>query len=140
VQFNNRKKAVDNKVSSSGTTWTHTIPSAHETAIVYVRKGSVRIDGTQIEPQHTVFLSPDGDELTIEAVGNSAHEEVEILLLSGEPLLEPISTQGSMVMNTPQEVQMAYMDYQRGYMGLPWDHKLTDDEWKEHVRRNPSAY
>ena len=140
VQFNNRKKAVDNKVSSSGTTWTHTIPSAHETAIVYVRKGSVRIDGTQIEPQHTVFLSPDGDELTIEAVGNSAHEEVEILLLSGEPLREPISTQGSMVMNTPQEVQMAYMDYQRGNMGLPWDHKLTDDEWKEHVRRNPSAY
>jgi redox-sensitive bicupin YhaK (pirin superfamily) len=98
----------------------------------------VKIDGERIPPQHTVFLSPDGDELTIEASDNN--EEAEILLLSGEPIREPISTQGSMVMNTPQEVQRAYMDYQRGNMGMPWDHELNDDEWREHVKRNPSAY
>ncbi len=132
VQFNR------NNSNRSATTWTHTLPSAHETAIVYVRKGSVKIDGERIPPQHTVFLSPDGDELTVEASDNN--EEAEILLLSGEPIREPISTQGSMVMNTPQEVQRAYMDYQRGNMGMPWDHELNDDEWREHVKRNPSAY
>ena len=146
VQFNssnnenNRKEAVKRTSSSAATTWRHTLPSAHETAIVYVRKGSVRIDGVEIPPLHTVFLSPVGDELTIEASGKIAIEEAEILLLSGEPIRESIATQGSMVMNTPQEVQGAYMDYQRGKMGMPWDHKLTDDEWREHVKRNPSAY
>lgn len=121
-------------------TWRHTLPSAHETAIVYVRKGAVSINGVRVPPQHTVFLSPDGDDLIIETSENDALEEAEVLLLSGEPLREPIATQGSMVMNTPQEVQRAYMDYQRGNMGMPWDHKLTDDEWREHVTRNPSAY
>ncbi len=145
VQFNssnneNTRKEAVKKTSSSAATWRHTLPSAHETAIVYVRKGTVRIDGVEIPPLHTVFLSPDGDELTIEASGNNATEEAEILLLSGEPIREPIATQGSMVMNTPREVQGAYMDYQRGKMGMPWDHKLTDNEWREHVKQNPSAY
>ncbi|KAL3758827.1 hypothetical protein ACHAWU_007944 [Discostella pseudostelligera] len=136
VQFNCNNSY--RKSGTSATTWTHVLPSTHETAIVYVRKGSVKIDGERIPPQHTVFLSPDGDELTIEASSNN--EEAEILLLTGEPIREPISTQGSMVMNTPQEVQRAYMDYQRGNMGMPWDHKLSDDEWREHVKQNPSAY
>ena len=45
-----------------------------------------------------------------------------------------------MVMNTQGEIQKAYMDYQRGYMGIPWDNKLTDEEWTEHVKQNPSQY
>jgi hypothetical protein len=43
-------------------------------------------------------------------------------------------------MNTQGEIQKAYSDYQRGYMGLPWDHSLNDDEWSEHVKKNPSMY
>jgi hypothetical protein len=51
-----------------------------------------------------------------------------------------IASQGSMVMNTQQEIQEAYMDFQRGFMGLPWSEKLTDEEWMEHVKANPSKY
>ena len=66
--------------------------------------------------------------------------KADVLLLSGEQIKEPIASQGSMVMNTQGEIQKAYMDYQRGFMGMPWDHKLSDDEWREHVEQNPSLY
>ena len=118
------------------TTWKHILPATHETAILYIRQGSVQIDGQRIPPHHTVYLTPDGEELTIEALEG----EADVLLLSGEQIKEPIASQGSMVMNTQGEIQKAYMDYQRGFMGMPWDHKLSDDEWREHVEQNPSLY
>ena len=85
-------------------------------------------------------------------------ESVDILLLGGQPLyeeystssgstsrtssttLEPVSMQGSMVMNYPHEIQQAYLDYQKGKMGLPWDHQLTDQQWKQHITKFPSQY
>ncbi|KAG7345805.1 pirin-like protein [Nitzschia inconspicua] len=97
-------------------------------------------------------------------------ETVDVLVLTGQPLyerfvnsnnnnnnnnsmsssssssertsstVEPISMQGSMVMNFPHEIETAYVDYQMGKMGRPWDHELTDDEWKQHVERYPNIY
>ena len=124
------------KDKSTSSTWTHTLPSTHETAILYVKKGSIHINDERIAPHNTVYLSPDGEQLTIK----SLEGEADVLLLSGQPLREPIASQGSMVMNTQGEIQNAYMDFQRGFMGVPWDHKLTDDEWREHVKQNPSMY
>ena len=43
-------------------------------------------------------------------------------------------------MNTEKEIQEAYLDYQRGFMGLPWSEKLPDEEWTEHIKKNPSKY
>jgi len=122
--------------NGAASTWTHTLPSTHDTAILYIRKGSVQIDGQRIASHHTVYLTPDGKQLTITA----SEGEADVLLLSGEPLREPITSQGSMVMNTEGEIQKAYMDYQRGFMGLPWDHTISDEEWRDHVRQNPSRY
>lgn len=51
-----------------------------------------------------------------------------------------IVSEGSMVMNTDGEIQLAYADYQRGFMGLPWSEKLSDEEWREHVKKHPSMY
>ena len=45
-----------------------------------------------------------------------------------------------MVMNYPHEIENAYRDYQMGKMGLPWDHEMTDEEWKKHVEKYPSQY
>ena len=89
-------------------------------------------------------------------------EIVDLLILAGQPLyetysqtvmgggsggglstsntLEPVAMQGSMVMNYPQEVESAYRDYQLGKMGRPWDHDLTDEEWREHVQSFPCRY
>lgn len=124
------------QAKQSAPCWTHNIPSTHATAILYIRKGSVEIDDQRIPPHHTVYLTPSGEQLTIKALEG----EADILLLSGEPLREPIASQGSMVMNTQGEINNAYADYQRGFMGMPWDHTLNDAEWNEHVKQNPSMY
>ena len=124
------------QTNKSALCWTHTLPPTHTTAILYIRKGSVQIDDQRIPPHHTVYLTPGGEQLAIKALEG----EADVLLLSGEPLREPIASQGSMVMNTQGEIQRAYSDYQRGFMGMPWEHTLNDDEWREHVKQNPSMY
>jgi redox-sensitive bicupin YhaK (pirin superfamily) len=46
-----------------------------------------------------------------------ANSESKILLLSGEPLNEPIAGHGPFVMNTYEEIQQAFADYHRGRLG-----------------------
>ena len=59
-----------------------------------------------------VVLSQEGDALVIEA-----KEEVKALLLSGQPLNEPIVGHGPFVMNTMDEIKQAFVDFQSGGFG-----------------------
>jgi quercetin 2,3-dioxygenase len=131
-----------------GCEWRHVIPPTHETALFYVRKGSVMVISDDVTattnavvvPTHTtVVLGVQGTELVLR---NDASSKVsaDILVLTGVPLREPIAAQGSMVMNSPIEIQEAYRDYQAGKMGIPWKESLSEEEWKVHVRNNPSWY
>ena len=58
------------------------------------------------------MLFRSGDALVIEA-----HEEVKALLLSGQPLNEPIVGHGPFVMNTMEEIRQAFVDFQSGAFG-----------------------
>uniref|UniRef100_A0A7S1VIS5 Pirin C-terminal domain-containing protein n=1 Tax=Grammatophora oceanica TaxID=210454 RepID=A0A7S1VIS5_9STRA len=125
------------KLLESGAKWEHELPSDHYNAILYVRQGNVKVGGsTNVDPHHTAFLKSNGSRLVVEAGGGPA----DFILLTGAPLNEPVAAQGSMVMNTQSEIQTAYGDYQLGRMGLPWNEKLSDEDWRKHVRQNPSAY
>jgi hypothetical protein len=81
------------------------------TATVVPLHGSVRIEGTEV-PADSVARLGDGDSLALEAVG-----PVSLMLLAGEPLREPIAHYGPFVMNTHQEIEQAFLDYQQGRMG-----------------------
>ncbi len=63
-----------------------------------------------------VLLTQDGDELRIENPAE-ARETLEILVLAGVPLNEPVVRYGPFVMNTPDEIRQAIEDYRSGRMG-----------------------
>ena len=81
------------------------------TALV-VLAGQVRVDGHTAGPAQLVVLSQEGDALTL-----SAQTQVQALLLSGQPLNEPIVGHGPFVMNTTQEIRQAILDFNSGRFG-----------------------
>jgi len=58
-----------------------------------------------------MFLQ-EGDALVIDA-----KEDVQALLLSGQPLNEPIVGHGPFVMNTMDEIKQSFVDFQSGGFG-----------------------
>jgi hypothetical protein len=71
----------------------------------------VRIEGTDV-PADTVALLGEGDTLALEAAAPAS-----LMLLAGEPIREPIAHYGPFVMNTQEELEQAFRDYQEGRMG-----------------------
>ena len=63
-----------------------------------------------------VMFAPDGDEVRIENPAD-ANAPLEVLLIAGVPLNEPIARYGPFVMNTEAEIHQAFEDYSRGRMG-----------------------
>lgn len=81
--------------------------------VLIVLQGSVSInhDNTVNESQ-MALLSPDGASMIVE--GN---EDSTLLLLSGEPIHEPIVGYGPFVMNTQEEITQTFEDYKNGNFG-----------------------
>lgn len=89
-----------------------TLPDGHTLALV-VLHGEVTINGSAraVEGQLATF-SRSGETVTLVANGAAT-----VLLLSGEPIPEPVAGYGPFVMNTQQELRQAFVDYQEGRMG-----------------------
>lgn len=88
------------------------VPEGH-TLSVLVLAGTVEIDGHEIAREaQTVILSRDGGGITIEAGGDA-----KLLMLTGEPIDEPVVAHGPFVMNTVGEIKQALLDFQAGRFG-----------------------
>lgn len=73
--------------------------------------------GAEREPAkdgQMVLFAQDGDEVRIENTGNAT---LDILLIGGMALNEPIARYGPFVMNTESEIRQAFEDYRLGRMG-----------------------
>jgi redox-sensitive bicupin YhaK (pirin superfamily) len=76
----------------------------------------VRIAGRDVSPGNFAKVRPDTPVL-LENAGKAA----ELLLLQGRPIGEPVVQYGPFVMNSKDEIQQAFADYQRtGFGGWPW--------------------
>jgi redox-sensitive bicupin YhaK (pirin superfamily) len=63
-----------------------------------------------------VLFSRDGDAVRVENAAD-AKAAVDLLLIAGVPLSEPVARYGPFVMNTEQEIRQAIEDYRRVKMG-----------------------
>jgi len=70
----------------------------------------------RIKDGQMVTFAADGDEVSILNPSESS-ADLDVLLLAGIPLDEPIARYGPFVMNTRQEIYQAIEDYQNGRMG-----------------------
>lgn len=88
-------------------------PSFNALAYALAGRGSA---GEEAAPLATgqLALFGGGDTLTLTA---AADETLDVLLLGGEPIREPVVQYGPFVMNTKAEVQQAFDDFQRGRLG-----------------------
>jgi hypothetical protein len=90
-------------------------------ALVYVMKGSgtVGAEARPIRDGQLAIFGP-GDALTVTADGqpDGDSRSLEILLLGGRPIGEPVVSYGPFVMNTREEIIQAIQDYQAGRMGV----------------------
>jgi len=113
----------------AGGVFRHSIAQGH-TAIAYLLDGEgffdERRDPFEVEmvgagwmdlsrrsslgPETVVLYEPDGDEIKVRA----ADRPVRFLFISGKPLNEPVAWYGPIVMNTQDELRVAFDEYAKG--------------------------
>lgn len=64
-----------------------------------------------------IIFAPDGDGVRIENIAQS-EKVLDVLLIGGLPLNEPVARYGPFVMNTAEEIHQAFEDYRAGRMGV----------------------
>jgi quercetin 2,3-dioxygenase len=87
---------------------------------LYVYQGSeLEMAGKRIAPYHAAEVRPEQDILL-----RNGMDEARVLLLQGRPISEPVVQHGPFVMNTREEIQQAFQDYQRTqFGGWKWDRR-----------------
>jgi redox-sensitive bicupin YhaK (pirin superfamily) len=93
-------------------------------AYVLAGDGTVGPEGQPLHSGQLVVHGPgDAIVLTADQVQESRHAALEVLILGGQPIREPVAAHGPFVMNTRAELVQAFEDYQAGRLGtIPADH------------------
>ncbi len=119
-----------------GATWT--LPPTEDAKITrtiyFFRGSSLKVDGEVIGSHAALVLRSDR-AVKLEA----GDAPVDILLLQGRPIGQPVVQYGPFVMNTRAEIQQAMLDYQRTrFGGWPWPsdgpvHARTERRFAKHA-------
>ncbi|AZO86815.1 quercetin 2,3-dioxygenase [Stutzerimonas stutzeri] len=97
---------------NAGKSLTLDLYEGRNTALVVLR-GTVQVNGLEpVRQGQLALFDRKGDQMTLQA-----SEDAVVLLLSGEPIDEPIVGHGPFVMNTEQEIHQAFADFQSGRFG-----------------------
>jgi redox-sensitive bicupin YhaK (pirin superfamily) len=93
-------------------------PDYNALAYVLAGQGSVGAEGKPIGTGQLAVLG-EGDAITVSASQSqeSRSPNLDVILLGGRPIREPVAWMGPFVMNTGEEVMQAVVDYQAGRLG-----------------------
>jgi redox-sensitive bicupin YhaK (pirin superfamily) len=107
-------------------------------AIVYVLSGSGRVglEGRLIRTGQTALFGP-GDSISLRAddAQESRHGALDVIVLGGQPIREPVAQYGPFVMNTREQLVQAVEDYQAGRLGVVPPDALVPHSVRESVLR-----
>ena len=87
------------------------LPEDYNTGILII-EGRVKVNGTGSAVDHFILFKNQGETISIDAEENSI-----LLVLSGEPINEPIAAYGPFLMNKHEELEQAVSDYSSGKFG-----------------------
>lgn len=87
-------------------------PANYNTGLLVV-EGSATINDTNIPTDHFVLFKNDGEKIEI-----TVNEDAILLILSGEPINEPIAQYGPFLMNKWEELEQAIADVSAGKFGI----------------------
>lgn len=97
---------------NAGHTVTVDLPEGHTTAL-FVQNGAIRVGNRHtVRGAELAVMEREGSQLVFDI-----EEDATVLLLSGEPLNEPVVGHGPFVMNTQEEIVQAIRDYNGGRFG-----------------------
>jgi redox-sensitive bicupin YhaK (pirin superfamily) len=91
---------------------------ADSAAFLYVFEGSLRVGAgsdVSVVDTHELAVLGEGNEIRLQGAGAGADgTSARAILVSGRPLREPVAKYGPFVMNTREELQQAFADFQSG--------------------------
>lgn len=90
---------------------TASVSEKHNTALLIIN-GSVEVNGQKVEEHDFILFENQGDKISFKGLEDSV-----VLVLSGEPIDEPIVSYGPFVMNTEAEIREAIDEFQSGKFG-----------------------
>lgn len=110
--------AIWNIIMPAGGQWTLPAAPAALNRRLYLYRGSgLRLNDSAVPDYHAVDLASEVP-VSLHAAGST---EVRLLLLQGRPINEPVAQHGPFVMNSPEEIQRAFLDFRStGFGGWPW--------------------
>jgi quercetin 2,3-dioxygenase len=85
---------------------------ADYTTMLLILEGDLEINNTFAKTNHLVIFENIGEQINLKVKSNA-----KILILSGQPLDEPIAHYGPFVMNTQEEIMLAIEDFNDGKFG-----------------------
>ena len=98
--------------SQEGDVFSFDIPE-HFNCLIYLLDGEMEINGQEVNAEEMLVFELDGTQVEIKT-----HQNTRAMLLSGEPINEPVASYGPFVMNTQTEIMQALRDSQQGKMGI----------------------